>query len=222
MPDFLLDEEAATDWPVAHVQCKSDFSNGRQRTWNRSFCGPANAEIAEDDWGEWRLVSDLTDEEAAQRRQEEREARERDPPKNRWTVYTRHDGERELVGYVVRDQFGDLEREKQFAPDEAEAAEAEAKEWNRFDRQGPLPPEFATRRKNLAKIRTPSALDGDSPAAPDRYALAGYSNDWGEWVDLHATLEDALDAAAAEGSGVRLWDLDTGEELPLEVKATLA
>jgi hypothetical protein len=213
--------DGLSDWPQCHVQFKSNFSNGRQRTWNRSFVGPANAEIKEEDWGEWRLVSDLTDEEVAQRNKEEREARERDPPKDRWTIAHCYDGDRKLTRLEVCDRFGDLARRKAFAPNEADKAKAEADEWNRFDRQGPLPPEFETRRRNLAKIESRSAFDSDPPTSPERYALKGYSNDWGEWVDLHATLDEALAEAAAEGSGVVLWDLDTGEELPIEVTASL-
>ncbi len=222
-PDFgVVAGVRGDEWPQLHIQSKSDFSNGRQRTWNRSFVGPAGAEIAEEDWGEWRLVSDLTDEEVAARGKEEREKRERDPPKNRWSVYSCLDGKGNLTGYVVRDQFGDLDREKPFAPDEYSEAHAEANEWNRFDRQGPLPPEFEDRRRNLAKIRGRELFGGDLPPAPERYAIRGYADNWGSFVDLHETLEQALDAAAGEGAGVELFDLDTGEELPLKVTATVA
>jgi hypothetical protein len=212
---------------VSHVQCKSDFFNGRQRCWNRSFYGPANAEIAESDWGEWRLVSDLTNEEATQRRQEEREARERDPPKNRWTVYQRYDGDGELVGYVVRDQFGDLDREKEFAPEEDAEAEAEAREWNRFDRQGPLPPEFEDRRRHLAKVPgshfNVAYGDGDLPAAPERFAVVVWDDRYGEsFVELADSLTDALGRVEGEGEGTEVWDLDTGEKLPVKLEATVA
>jgi hypothetical protein len=60
--DFRLasfdDPASFGDWPVSHVGFKLEISDGRARSWNRFATAPATAEIADDAWGPWHLVTD--------------------------------------------------------------------------------------------------------------------------------------------------------------------
>jgi hypothetical protein len=167
---------------------------------------------------------------------------------NRWAVYrsmsfenaepTKGDDgywrvsseEGKLTSFSVRDQYGNDDYEVVLGPDERAEADALAREFNRFERQGPLPDEFAARRQHLAKV--PGTLFNvvygeypwnDPPAAPERYALVVFSDRYGEsFIELVDDLSEALGRVAAEGDTTGVWDLDTGEQLSVQVTAVLA
>lgn len=138
-----------------------------------------------------------------------------------------------LDGWVVCAQSGPDEPcepyEVEFGPDEREAAEALAAEFNRYERQGPLNPFFDGRRAVLSKL--PDSFwqkygEGpghtDLPTEPERYAVVSWSERYGEpFTDL---LTDDLDKAVAAmtDDGQALWDLDLGVEIPVEVTARIA
>jgi predicted RNA-binding Zn-ribbon protein involved in translation (DUF1610 family) len=61
------------DHVVSHCQVRFSHEGGRMRSWNRYCTAPRDWEIPEEQWSEWKLVQDETDEEMAGRREERRE-----------------------------------------------------------------------------------------------------------------------------------------------------
>lgn len=169
---------------------------------------------------------------------------------NRWHVWERHvprpeditrnpDGTSSfslgsgiVTGYIVRAHSYPGKHEPyevEFAPEEKDEARALADEFNRYERQGPLPEEFAERRANLAKV--PGNIFGviygdfgwnDPPVAPERYAVVAYSDSYQEhFIDLTDSLDEARGEVASEGEGTEIWDLDTGKKLRVDIAVTV-
>lgn len=106
-------------------------------------------------------------------------------------------------------------------------ATAYADELNRLDFQGPIPPEFAERRKRLKELApcfnswAYTSEEGPSqarwPVNPDRYLVmdAGvgwHAESWEHLVPDKAAIEEKL--KEEEANIYRIVDLDTGEDVP--------
>jgi len=136
----------------------------------------------------------------------------------------------ETTGFTVR--TGNVnsqtpeDYEVHFGPDEGAGAKALADEFNRYEWQGPLDPDFERRRDRLRELAPRFGsfyYDGPPearwPVRPGRYLVHDGGVGWHpeDFHELVETLTDVQAAIAQDESNVySVVDLDTGEEVPFE------
>jgi hypothetical protein len=131
-----------------------------------------------------------------------------------------------LTGYTVSDSYGNTDYEVHFGPTGEKRARALAGEFNRYEWQGPLDPEFTERRNRLKRLApdfgsfySEGPEQARFPVRPGKYLVRDMGVGW--HAESHDELADTLadvEAAIAEDEA-NIWrvvDLDTGDEIPFK------
>lgn len=148
------------------------------------------------------------------------------PDKPGWVTQAPLNGYENPDYYVVLDRFGNDRYEERFRGDGAkEKAEALAEEFNRFEWQGPLDPEYVERRERLMRLAPDFNRYHEGPrwaafpARPARYLVHDLGVGWHpeDYYQLVDNLDDVKEAIAeAEANVGQVIDLDNGCEVSFE------
>jgi hypothetical protein len=136
------------------------------------------------------------------------------------------------VATVNRDSETPEDYEVEFGPEEEAEAEALAAEFNRYEFQGPLDPEFTDRRDRLKKLVPDFGsfyFEGPPearwPVRPGRYLVRDGGVGWHpeDSDSLVDSLDDLKSAIAKDETSVySVIDLDSGDEVPFERQVSVA